>query len=90
MSNLVSPLQSLSNPMLDLQNKSKEISDTKWNDTSRQLVIDKLIPKVKKGELDTPLVKSISKEIILQSERLFSNDRKLSLNHDANGQIIPQ
>ena len=119
MSNLASPLQYLNNPILDLQNISKEFCDTNRNDTPRHVVIDKLIHKGKKGELvtivgpsgsgkstllnivdglDVPrqrkidhcLVESISKEIILVSERLFSNDRELSLNHEANGQIIPE
>jgi hypothetical protein len=90
MLNLASPLQSLSNPILDLQNISNEVCDTKRNDSPRQVAIDKLFPDIKKREFDTPLVKSISKEIILEYVGLFSNDRESSINHEANGQNIPQ
>ena len=41
-------------------------------------------------KIDHRLVKSISREIILESEWFYSNDCQLSLNHDANEQIIPQ
>ena len=50
---LSGPLQYLNNPILDLQKISKEFCDTNRNDTSRRVVIDKLNPKVKKGELVT-------------------------------------
>ena len=49
MSNLVNHLQSLNNPILDLQNMSKEFHVPNNNDTTRLVVIDKLNPKVKKG-----------------------------------------
>ena len=41
-------------------------------------------------KIDQRLVESISKEIILVSERFFCNDRESSLNHEAKGQIIPE
>ena len=53
MSNLVSPLQYLNNPILDFQNISKEFYDTNRNDTPRHVVIDKQNLKRKKGELVT-------------------------------------
>jgi hypothetical protein len=67
-----------------------EVCNAKRNDTPRQVAIDKLFPDNKKGEFETPLVESISKEIILEYEEFFSNDRESCINHEANGQIIPQ
>ena len=49
MSNIVNHLQSVNNPFLDLQDKSKEFYVPNYNDTTRLAVIDKLNPKVKKG-----------------------------------------
>ena len=49
MSNLVSHLQYLNYPVLDLQNMSKEYHVPNNNDTTRLVVIDKLDSKVRKG-----------------------------------------
>ena len=52
MSNLESSPISI-NPILDLQNISKEFSDPNRNDTPIHVVIDKFNSKGKKGELVT-------------------------------------